>query len=216
MPEEQQGVVPWPDAVLVFSLASPEGGEGRGEEVVCFPAEIPSPHPSPRLGGAREQEPWQNAPMRLCEPQQFDNHFRFCMAAAHRAALLKRICVYLCASVVKDFSFSADMPEERQGVVPWPDTVPVFSLASPEGGEGRGEEVFCFPAEIPSPHPSPRLGGAREQEPWQNAPMRFMAWPPARGWGRAAWGNPGLDKTADRIGTARQAVAGWFRPPVAR
>ena len=45
------------DTALVFSLSSlssPEGGEGWGEEVVSFPAEIPSPRPSPRLGGARE------------------------------------------------------------------------------------------------------------------------------------------------------------------
>ena len=30
----------------------PKGGEGRGEETVYF--QIPSPRPSPRLGGARE------------------------------------------------------------------------------------------------------------------------------------------------------------------
>lgn len=39
----------------------------------------------------------------------------------------------------------------------------VDSLSSPEGGEGRGEEALCFPVKIPSPHPSPRLGGAREK-----------------------------------------------------
>jgi hypothetical protein len=38
----------------VFSLASPEGGEGRGEEAPMLPAQIPSPQPSPRLGGERE------------------------------------------------------------------------------------------------------------------------------------------------------------------
>ena len=38
----------------------------------------------------------------------------------------------------------------------------VFSLSSPEGGEGRGEEASMFPAQIPSPQPSPRLGGERE------------------------------------------------------
>jgi DNA ligase (NAD+) len=35
------------------------------------------------------------------------------------------------------------------------------SLASPKGGEGRGEEAQLFPTKIPSPQPSPRLGGER-------------------------------------------------------
>jgi DNA ligase (NAD+) len=39
-----------------------------------------------------------------------------------------------------------------------------ISLSSPEGGEGRGEEVKLFPNKIPSPHPSPRLGGEREED----------------------------------------------------
>ena len=43
-----------------------------------------------------------------------------------------------------------------------PLTAPVFSLSSSEGGEGRGEEAKIFPVQIPSPHPSPRLGGERE------------------------------------------------------
>ena len=42
------------------------------------------------------------------------------------------------------------------------DVFPVFSLASPKGGEGRGEEVPLCRGPIPSPQPSPRLGGARE------------------------------------------------------
>jgi hypothetical protein len=40
-----------------------------------------------------------------------------------------------------------------------------FSLSSPEGGEGRGEEADCFQIQIPSPQPSPRLGGEREWIP---------------------------------------------------
>ena len=36
------------------------------------------------------------------------------------------------------------------------------SLSSPTGGEGRGEEVDCSQIQIPSPRPSPRLGGERE------------------------------------------------------
>ena len=32
------------------------------------------------------------------------------------------------------------------------------------GGEGRGEEARLFPAQNPSPQPSPRLGGEREKE----------------------------------------------------
>jgi hypothetical protein len=39
-------------------------------------------------------------------------------------------------------------------------TAPIFSLASPKGGEGRGEEAFF--STNPSPQPSPRLGGERE------------------------------------------------------
>src|ERR1017187_3399169 len=35
------------------------------------------------------------------------------------------------------------------------------SLSSPKGGEGRGEEADYFETQIPSPRPSPRLGGAR-------------------------------------------------------
>jgi len=38
------------------------------------------------------------------------------------------------------------------------------SLASPKGGEGQGEEAQLFPDQIPSPQPSPRLGGEREEE----------------------------------------------------
>jgi hypothetical protein len=40
-----------------------------------------------------------------------------------------------------------------------------FSLSSPKGGEGRGEEAGCLNNQIPSPQPSPRLGGAREKTP---------------------------------------------------
>jgi DNA ligase (NAD+) len=38
------------------------------------------------------------------------------------------------------------------------------SLSSPEGGEGRGEEAQLFTAQIPSPQPSPRLGGEKEKK----------------------------------------------------
>ncbi len=41
--------------LFLFSLlASPKGGEGRGEEAKVFRDQIPSPQPSPRLGGERE------------------------------------------------------------------------------------------------------------------------------------------------------------------
>ncbi len=43
-----------------------------------------------------------------------------------------------------------------------PLAVPFFSLASPKGGEGRGEEAKAFRDQIPSPRPFPRLGGERE------------------------------------------------------
>jgi len=41
-------------------------------------------------------------------------------------------------------------------------TVPSFSLASPKGGEGWGEEAKISQITNPSPQPSPRLGGERE------------------------------------------------------
>ena len=44
------------------------------------------------------------------------------------------------------------------------DVVPFVSLSSPEGGEGRGEEARLSAVQIPSPRPSPRLGGEREPE----------------------------------------------------
>src|SRR5208337_2501276 len=37
------------------------------------------------------------------------------------------------------------------------------SPSSRKGGEGRLEEANCLRAQIPSPQPSPRLGGAREK-----------------------------------------------------
>jgi hypothetical protein len=48
-----------------------------------------------------------------------------------------------------------------------PRTAPVFSLASPKGGEGRGEEAQGFTAQIPSP----RSGGERETGQCQDAPI---------------------------------------------
>ena len=42
-------------AAASFSLSSPKGGEGRGEEANDRRIDNPSPHPSPRLGGEREK-----------------------------------------------------------------------------------------------------------------------------------------------------------------
>src|ERR1035437_168000 len=39
-----------------YSLSSPNGGEGQGEEAVGSQIQIPSSHPSARLGGAREEK----------------------------------------------------------------------------------------------------------------------------------------------------------------
>ena len=50
-------------------------------------------------------------------------------------------------------------------------TARAVSLSSPEGGEGRGEEAQLFTTQNPSPQPSPRLGGERE-----NAPGEEVAW----------------------------------------
>jgi N-glycosylase/DNA lyase len=52
------------------SLASPKGGEGRGEAADNFEIQIPSPQPSPRLGGAREE-----------------NELRFAFPSAERLAI---------------------------------------------------------------------------------------------------------------------------------
>jgi DNA replication and repair protein RecF len=41
-------------------------------------------------------------------------------------------------------------------------TIPSISLASPKGGEGRGEEAKISQAQNPSPRPSPRSGGEKE------------------------------------------------------
>ena len=57
---------------------------------------------------------------------------------------------------------------------PPPDIAPVFSLSSPEGGEGRGEEANCFRLKFPSPRPAPRLGGERETA----AVCGCAPWPP--------------------------------------
>ena len=39
------------DTVLDFSLSSPEGGEGWGEEALGFSAQFPSPRPLPAWAG---------------------------------------------------------------------------------------------------------------------------------------------------------------------
>jgi len=49
------------------SLTSPKGGEGRGEEAQLFPDQIPSPQPSPRLGGEREEESADNEVAWRCQ-----------------------------------------------------------------------------------------------------------------------------------------------------
>jgi cardiolipin synthase len=47
----------------------------------------------------------------------------------------------------------------------------ISSLSSPKGEEGRGEEALDSKIQIPSPQPSPRLGGARESAP---GPSKFF------------------------------------------
>jgi putative nucleotidyltransferase with HDIG domain len=46
-----------------------------------------------------------------------------------------------------------------------------FSLSSTKGGEGRGEEANNSKNKIPSPQPSPRLGGAREKTGGAASPL---------------------------------------------
>jgi putative protease len=52
-----------------------------------------------------------------------------------------------------------------------------FSLSSPTGGEGGGEEAKRIQSQNPSPQPSPRLGGARESSFAPNQPAIFVAPP---------------------------------------
>ena len=52
----------------------------------------------------------------------------------------------------------------------------ISSLSSQKGGEGRGEEASVSKDQIPSPRPSPRLGGARESAvlPAPGSPRHFV------------------------------------------
>ena len=51
----------------------------------------------------------------------------------------------------------------------------IFSFSSiADGGEGRDEEALIFPAQIPSPRPSPRLGGEREMAQIVPLPSGFI------------------------------------------
>jgi ATP-dependent helicase HepA len=52
-----------------ISLASLKGGEGRGEEAKLPSTQIPSPQPSPRLGGERESEARSNLRRLIAETQ---------------------------------------------------------------------------------------------------------------------------------------------------
>ena len=100
--------------------------------------------------------------------------FRAQFHARHRAALEKfphsdpptRAEFTACRDWIKKFLHDEVRPglEPRCAASPVPNRrirhAPVFSLASPKGGEGRGEEAQGFTAQIPSPQPSPR--GERE------------------------------------------------------
>jgi hypothetical protein len=59
-----------------------------------------------------------------------------------------------------------------------PAIAPDFSLASPKGGEGWGEEAPMIPAQIPSPQPSPRSGVERELG---MVPECILNWPQMEG-----------------------------------
>jgi oligopeptide transport system permease protein len=64
------------DAAPIFSLASPKGGEGRGEEAQGFTAQIPSPQPSPRSDGERETGASVRAQSNLTPGQRARQRFR--------------------------------------------------------------------------------------------------------------------------------------------
>ena len=63
------------------------------------------------------------------------------------------------------------------------------SLSSTKGGEGRGEEADYFKTQIPSPQPSPRLGGARRRPGFALPSPRHNALPapPKPNFARAKW-----------------------------
>ena len=72
-------------------------------------------------------------------------------------------------------NFKLTPQTKRRLVWRWqrPRTAPVFLPRLPQGRRGRGEEVQGFTAQIPSPRPSPRSGGERESEQYQEATLAF-------------------------------------------
>ena len=54
---ESRGATKLTSENAIVSLSTPEGGEGQGEEAQLVSSKIPSPQPSPRLGGTKEKSP---------------------------------------------------------------------------------------------------------------------------------------------------------------
>jgi N-glycosylase/DNA lyase len=77
------------------SLSSPKGGEGREEEADYFETQIPSPQPSPRLGGAREENGlYFSFPTPQCIAATTEAELRACkmgFRAPHLLAAARRI-----------------------------------------------------------------------------------------------------------------------------
>ncbi len=84
---------------------------------------------------------------------------------------------------VTGLDFSAPMLHvagQRKASIARSGRAPDFSTSSPEGGEGRGEEAPWLSAQLPSPQPSPRLGGARESGAVSGSDQSNLAPTPAR------------------------------------
>ena len=85
--------------------------------------------------------------------------------AAEKAGIIKpSVPVVTAASQPEVLQVIERIARERNAPVTKVRRTPpgAFSLSSPEGGEGRGEEASMFAVQIPSPQPSPRSGGERE------------------------------------------------------
>jgi uncharacterized ferritin-like protein (DUF455 family) len=93
------------------------------------------------------------------------------------------------------------------------------SLSSRKGGEGRGEEANYFRTQIPSPQPSPRLGGAGEKIPTRVLGIANLA---ERKLGRLrpwAWGPDSVEMLKPlftNLTGEQRTASGSFNPTIAQ
>ncbi|MDD5139339.1 MAG: NAD-dependent DNA ligase LigA [Verrucomicrobiales bacterium] len=86
---------------------SPEGGEGRGEEAQLFATQIPSPQPSPRLGGEREK------PSAASQPAAEEEVAWRCQNIAGCPAQLTRRVEYFAQRKALDLESLGDIVAEK-------------------------------------------------------------------------------------------------------